>query len=311
MLSVLCHCQYGVGSGVRGSRMRTSRQVVFDLEVLLLCGHGQVQRRHRVALRLAHGAGAIHGRHCVLARNGDVGRRRGSRGSGRRLEHDRHGAASRCGSRARLLSVERARQRSCAQCLAVIACDAGGEVGSHEANADGSDGREGGWRWYGKRESETAGHTIGEDRAEGLQNGGRGRRRRERWPWEGGGGCASRRCWRWWWRCRWVDGVQRWSGAQWLRCVPLSPLAGTGGLLLLLLLLAAGVLGGWWRAIKVLDPIKQLARNVFRVGLAGFRMSWSSGRGAGLHLLKRVGSVGSGCSGLLDCRCAGGGRSVP
>jgi len=71
---------------------RTSSQVIFNLKLLVFGGHGQVQGRDGVALRLAHRARAIVRRHCVLARDGDErrrGRRRGARGG---MQHrDRHG----------------------------------------------------------------------------------------------------------------------------------------------------------------------------------------------------------------------------
>jgi len=75
-----------------GQWRRTSGQVIFNLELLVFGGHGQVQGCDGVALRLAHRARAIVRRHCVLARDGDKrrrGRRRGARGG---MQHrDGHG----------------------------------------------------------------------------------------------------------------------------------------------------------------------------------------------------------------------------
>lgn len=87
----------GEWHGVAG-RARTSGKVVFDLQVLVFGRHGQVEGRHRVALRLAHGARAIVRRHCVLAGDGDEGGRGGGRGARGSVEHgDGHGGGGRRG----------------------------------------------------------------------------------------------------------------------------------------------------------------------------------------------------------------------
>lgn len=54
------------------SLQRTFRKIIFNLEILFLCGYGEIQSSDTVSLGLAHGASTIHGvlgGHCVLARH--------------------------------------------------------------------------------------------------------------------------------------------------------------------------------------------------------------------------------------------------
>src|SRR2546423_298310 len=66
-------------------------QVVADLEILFLCTHADIQRRHADPFALSHGPRAFVARHGVLSRDGFEGRgSRGGTASGG-LQHCRDG----------------------------------------------------------------------------------------------------------------------------------------------------------------------------------------------------------------------------
>lgn len=70
--------------------IQTFRKIIFNLQILLIRGHRQIQRGHRIPLRLPDRPSSIVRRHRILSRNWLKGRGARRAGARRRLKHDAH-----------------------------------------------------------------------------------------------------------------------------------------------------------------------------------------------------------------------------